>query len=120
MKRPIYLLIFALLLIPALLYGTAASDDERGWWFSERFQGTSNAAGIVLKSNSTVGYAFNRHAELYSGLPVYFTRESASNQQPSRNNICNRSIFLVFVCGLHTSLFRAISQFTNHNHSEEA
>ncbi len=68
----------ALLLVPALLQAAAASDDERGWAFSQRFQGTSNSAGVVLKTNSTLGYAFNSHVKAYAGLPVYFTRESAS------------------------------------------
>src|SRR5215471_7393703 len=77
MKR-INLMAIALLLIPAMLHG-AGSDDDHGWWFSERFQGTSNDAGIVLKTNSTLGYTFNGHVQMYSGLPVYFTRASSSN-----------------------------------------
>jgi hypothetical protein len=36
----------ALLLGPALLQDAAASDDARGWSFSQRFQGTSNSAGV--------------------------------------------------------------------------
>jgi len=67
-------LILAILLVPAFVYG--AADDERGWSFSGRFQGTSNAAGLVLKANPSVGYRFNDHIQLYSGLPYYFTRQS--------------------------------------------
>src|SRR5438874_2485552 len=87
-KRINTVITVALLTLPALLHG-AASDDERGWWFSERFQGTSNAAGVVLKANSTLGYTLNPHLQAYSGLPVYFTRESAGNTtsaNPAFNN----------------------------------
>src|SRR5215831_16415995 len=78
MTNRTYLLVIALLLAPTLLHSAAAPDDERGWWFSERFQGTSNSAGLVLKANSTAGYTVNNQVQVYSGLPVYFTRESAS------------------------------------------
>jgi len=67
----------ALLLVPALLLA-AAPDDERGWSFSQRLQGSSNSAGIVLKSNSTVAYKLNSHVQAYAGLPVYFVRESVA------------------------------------------
>jgi hypothetical protein len=77
MKR-LHLTAAALMLLPALLHG-AASEDDGGLWFSERFLGTSNAAGLVLKANSTVGYAFNGHVQIYGGLPVYFTRAASSN-----------------------------------------
>src|SRR5438128_1988385 len=78
-----------LLLIPAFLHGAAASDDERGWTFSQRFQGSSNAAGIVLKTNSTVGYNFNRHVEAYGGLPVYFARQSPSTSASGTTSFVN-------------------------------
>lgn len=68
----------ALLLFPAVIYAAGAPDDAQGWWFSERFVGTSNDAGIVLKSNSTIGYHFTDHVQVYGGLPVYLTRQSPS------------------------------------------
>jgi len=79
----------ALLLGPALLQAAAASDDERGWSFSQRFQGTSNSAGVVLKTNSTIGYSFNSHVKAYSGLPVYFVRESSSTTSSGATTFLN-------------------------------
>jgi hypothetical protein len=67
-----------MLLLPALLYAEGA-DEERGWSFSQRFQGSSNYAGVVLKTNSTATYSFNQHLKTYAGFPVYLTRESGSN-----------------------------------------
>jgi hypothetical protein len=78
MKR-FHLVAMALLVIPAVVYAAGGSDDERGWSFSQRFLGTSNAAGVVLKENPSVGYWFNNHVELYGGVPFYFTRQSASS-----------------------------------------
>jgi hypothetical protein len=67
-----------MLLLPVLLYAQGVSDDERGWSFSQRFQGSSNYAGVVLKTNSTATYSFNSHLKTYAGFPIYFTRESSS------------------------------------------
>jgi hypothetical protein len=92
-------MIVALLLVPAFLQGAAASDDERGWSFSQRFQGNSNSAGIVLKTNSTLGYSFNSHLKLYGGLPVYFAREATSSGATSpafMNGIGNAFTGLLF------------------------
>ncbi len=55
--------VMSLLLVPALLHGAAATDEARGWSFSQRFQGSSNSAGFVLKNSSTVRYIFNDHVE---------------------------------------------------------
>ena len=72
-----------LLLLPVLGFGQAASqavsDEERGWFFSQRFQGTSNAAGLVMKTNSTFGYDFNRYVQTYAGAPFYFVRAKGSS-----------------------------------------
>ncbi len=66
------------LLLPVLGYG-AAPEEERGWSFSQRFQGSSNAAGVVMKSNSTVGYDFNQYIQTYAGMPFYFARPKSSS-----------------------------------------
>jgi hypothetical protein len=65
------------LLLPAVLHGAAAGDEARGWSFAQRFQGSTNSAGVLLKSNSTLFYTFNQHIEVYGGVPVYFARQSA-------------------------------------------
>jgi hypothetical protein len=67
-----HLLVFTLSLLPGLLYAETA--NERGWSFSERFQGSSNAAGVVLKNDSMVAYRFNPHVQAYGGVPVYVVR----------------------------------------------
>jgi hypothetical protein len=71
------LLMTALLIVSALRNVTAA-DNESGWSFSQRFQGSSNAAGVVLKTNSTAIYSFNDHIKGYGGFPVYFARATSS------------------------------------------
>src|SRR5712692_1512309 len=71
------LLMTALLIVSALRNVTAAENDS-GWSFSQRFQGSSNAAGVVLKTNSTAIYSFNDHIKGYGGFPVYFARATSS------------------------------------------
>jgi hypothetical protein len=72
------LFMMALLFFPILL-NAAADDDERGWSASQQFQGTSNAAGVVLKTSSTAVYSFNQHIDAYTGIPVYFARATSSS-----------------------------------------
>jgi hypothetical protein len=67
----------AMLLVAGIALPAQAQDD-RGWTFSGRFSGSSNAAGVVLKADPAVGYVFNRHFQTYAGLPFYFARESSS------------------------------------------
>jgi len=80
MKRAKWICAFVLLL-PALLQAQAApsGDEERGWSFAQRFQGSTNSAGVILKTNSTLFYQLNQHVEMYGGVPVYFARESSAN-----------------------------------------
>lgn len=74
------LFVTILLAVPApAVYGAEQIGDDRGWSFSQRFQGSSNSAGVVLKTNSTVTYRFNRHVEAYAGIPVYFAREASTS-----------------------------------------
>jgi len=61
-----------LLLSPSLsLY----AQEERGWTFSGRFQGSTSSAGTVLKLDPSLGYAFNPHVETYIGLPAYLVNQ---------------------------------------------
>lgn len=56
----------------------AHADNERGWSFAGRFQGSSNSSGAVLKANPSLGYTFNRHVQTYVGLPYYFVNHSSN------------------------------------------
>lgn len=54
------------------------AEDDRGWTFSGRFQGSSNSSGIITKLDPSLGYSFSRHFQTYAGLPVYFVNESST------------------------------------------
>jgi hypothetical protein len=73
------------LLLPAVLQAQAkaAGDEESGWSFAQRFQGSSNSSGVILKTNSTLFYRFSEHIEMYGGVPVYFARQSTSSSTTS-------------------------------------
>jgi hypothetical protein len=58
----------------------AVAQQGEGWSVSGRFLGSSNADGLVLKADPTVGYGFNHHVQTYFGLPVYFVNESSTIQ----------------------------------------
>jgi hypothetical protein len=70
--------IFGTIFILLGLAAQAHSEDEGGWFFSGRFSGSSNSAGMIMKADPLMGYRFNRHFQTYVGLPVYFTKESST------------------------------------------
>ena len=72
------ILTILMLIAPALVHAGGA-DDNQGWSFSQRFQGTSNGLGTILKTSSAATYNFNEHVKVYAGVPVYFTRASISS-----------------------------------------
>jgi hypothetical protein len=74
-----------MLLLPAVLQAQAAAagNEERSWSFAQRFQGSTNSAGVILKSNSTLFYKLSEHVEMYGGVPVYFARQSSSSSTTS-------------------------------------
>jgi hypothetical protein len=56
----------------------AESDDDHGFTFYERFQGSVNTLGAVNELDSSLGYKFNSHFGVDGGIPVYFVRPSNS------------------------------------------
>src|SRR5215831_15139565 len=72
--RGFWLVLIVVSAMPAL------AQEGGGWSLSGRFQGSSNADGLVLKADPTAGYSFNRHVQTYFGLPVYFVNESSTLQ----------------------------------------
>jgi hypothetical protein len=78
----------------------AAADESSGFIFYERFLGSSNTLGNVLKLDTTVGYAFNKYFSVDGGLPVYFVRPSETATalvgSTSTNGIGNAYVELKF------------------------
>ena len=66
------LVLVLVLLCPASAW--ALQLDQPGWSINQRFLGTSNASGTIVKSESTVGYTIHPYMILYGGLPIYFSR----------------------------------------------
>ncbi len=73
------LLLITLLLMPVFLNAEGVTDGEQRWTFSQRFQGSSNSAGVVLKTDSTALYTFNNHIKGYGGFPIYFAQQKSSS-----------------------------------------
>src|SRR5690349_4581902 len=71
-------LVLALVLLCPASAWALQINDQAGWSFSQRFQGTSDASGTLLKTDSTVGYAADRYMNVYAGLPLYFSRPDAA------------------------------------------
>jgi hypothetical protein len=57
---------------------SAQAQEEQGWGFSGRFQGSSNSSGVVLKADPSLDYTFNQYFRTYVGLPVYFVNPSST------------------------------------------
>lgn len=72
-------------------------EQERGMVFYEKFQGSSNTLGQVMKMDSKVGYNFNNHVGIDAGVPFYFVRPSPTSSttgSTSNNGLGNAYIDL--------------------------
>jgi hypothetical protein len=101
--------------LPFAFGNLLAAENESGWSFSQRFQGTSNSAGVILKTNSTAIYSFNPHVVAYGGIPVYFAKAtSSSGTSQFVNGPGNVFSGLVVTAGSSSRLFyssNAVSTF---------
>jgi hypothetical protein len=59
-------------------------EQFHGFSEYETFQGVVNSLESILKLDSTLGYDFNRHAELFVGLPLYFVPDSGQSSGATR------------------------------------
>jgi hypothetical protein len=57
---------------------SAQAQEERGWGFSGRLQGSSNSSRLVLKADPSLDYTFNQYFRTYVGLPAYFVNPSST------------------------------------------
>jgi hypothetical protein len=69
-----------LIVVVVVAFPALAEPEDGGWTLSGRFQGSSNADGLVLKADPTLGYSFNGHLQMYFGVPAYFVNESSTIQ----------------------------------------
>lgn len=64
--------------ITAVKAQTLGGTSEKGWTLYESFQGSSDSAGVVTRTDTTLGYDFNRYFSVDAGIPVYFIHASNS------------------------------------------
>jgi hypothetical protein len=76
-----------LTILMAALPTFAAGEGEAGWKFYGSLGGSSNASGVILRVDPSVGYAFNRYVETYVGLPIYFVKESTASSRNSASGL---------------------------------
>jgi hypothetical protein len=79
-------LVCAIVLVVGLALPAQAQDNnQRGWSFSGRFNGSSNSDGVVTKAETAVGYSFNNHVSTYVGVPFYFVNLSSTAAAAATN-----------------------------------
>lgn len=74
-----------------------SGEEEKGMVFYEKFQGSSNTLGQVMKMDTSVGYNFTKHFGVDAGLPFYFVRSSQTSTtlgSTSNNGIGNAYVDL--------------------------
>ena len=92
MRSPrLFIHTFALLLVTSGGNLAAQSADteqgtEKGFIFSETFQGSSNSLGQVMELNTAVGHNFNKYLGVDAGMPLYFVRPSATSSTTARTS----------------------------------
>jgi hypothetical protein len=105
------MLALTLLATPAIINAQGASDNG-GWSFAQRFQGSSNSLGVILKTSSTATYNFNEHIKAYAGVPAYFTREASSSGNTSFVNGLGNVYSGLFLIAGNSSSLRYASDLT--------
>src|SRR5712692_8799080 len=61
--------------VPPVATKTAA--DEKGFTWTETYEGSGNTDGFITDINSTVGYIFDEHFSVDFGVPYLFVRPSS-------------------------------------------
>ena len=78
--------------LPAMGQASPQVDQEKGITAIESFQGTVNSSNKLLRLDSTLGYDFNKHFGVFTGVPVYYSSvldnslASATGTSVRRNN----------------------------------
>src|SRR5229473_1055604 len=62
--------------VPPVATKTAA--EEKGFTWTETYEGSGNTDGFITDINSTVGYIFDEHFSMDMGVPYLFVRPSSS------------------------------------------
>jgi hypothetical protein len=78
MKR---IFLSAFVLATGLIAGAqtpGVSDNSKGFTEIESIQGTLGSQEKLVKLDSTVGYDFNKHFGVFTGLPIYFASISST------------------------------------------
>src|SRR6266849_49326 len=63
--------------VPPVATKTTAVE-EKGFTWTETYEGSGNTDGFITAINSTVGYIFNAHFSMDMGVPYLFVRPSSS------------------------------------------
>jgi hypothetical protein len=84
-------LVITLLILGGVLAANAQNsvEQQKGFVFSESFQGSSNSEGQVMTLGSSATYWFNEHFNVGVGIPIYFNRSSSPTGTTSSNGIGN-------------------------------
>ena len=83
----------------------AQAQDDRGWTFAGSISGSSNASGLVMKTEPVLGYVFNKHYSTYGGVPLYsvnFSTNTSASAGGSMTGLGNA--FIGFRAGLDRDL----------------
>ena len=57
---------------------TKTAGEEKGFTLTETYEGSADADGFISDINSTVGYIFNPHFSISTGVPYLFVSPSTS------------------------------------------
>ncbi|HTC95238.1 MAG TPA: hypothetical protein VK699_17465 [Terriglobales bacterium] len=59
--------------VPAMGQASPQVDQEKGITAIESFQGSINSSNKLLRLDSNLGYDFNKHFGVFTGVPVYYS-----------------------------------------------
>lgn len=78
-------LLALLVTIPALGQYQPVPEAKKGFTGFESFQGSLNSDSKMFKLDSNVGYDFNKHFGIFTGMPLYFANTQTVTTQVNGN-----------------------------------
>jgi len=95
MKSRVFKLIYWIAVLgaclPAIGQTSPQANQETGFTAIESFQGSVNSSNKLLRLDSTLGYDFNKHFGVFTGVPVYYSSVLDTSQTSTTGTSVRRT-----------------------------
>jgi hypothetical protein len=83
--------------LPAIGQTDSTPDQDRGFTEVESFQGTLNSSNKLLRLDSSLGYDFNKHFSVFTGVPMFYSNVVDVTGTSSTGKLTNNGVGNVYL-----------------------